>query len=138
MYYTYDAAPTGGGLALAGSISDSAETVLMVSKHGPLPPASMGVVIKGFVNCTQGATVGAITFKCYQGNGDAGTAVGSALVDYGPIVSQHGTHYFSFLDTAPVGDGQYTITGQLAGSTSNAVFNFGSIEVLVPEQGADT
>jgi hypothetical protein len=137
MFYSYNAAPTGGGLALAGAISDSANTVLMVSNHGPLPPASMGVVVRGFVNCTQGGTVGAITFTCYQGNGVGGTQVGSALVDYGPIVSQKGTHYFSFLDTSPTGDAQYTIAAQLAGSTSNATFNFGSIEILVPVQGED-
>jgi len=138
MYYTYDAAPTGGGLALGGAISDSTNTVLMVSKHGALPPASQGVVVKGFANVLQGGTVGAITFTCYQGNGTGGTQVGSALVDYGPIVSQKNTHFFSFLDTAPTGDGQYTIAAELAGSTSNGTFEFGAIEVMVPEQGADT
>ena len=132
MYHSYNAAPTGGGLALGGAISDSVETVLMVSNHGALGDAPQGVVVKGFANVLQGGTVGAITFKCYQGNGTGGTAVGSALVDYGPIVSQKNTHYFSWLDTAPNGDGQYTVTAELAGSTSNGTFEFGSIEVFVP------
>ena len=132
MYHSYNAAPTGGGLALGGSISDSVNTVLMVSNHGSLGETPQGVVIKGFANVLQGGTVGAITFTCYQGNGTGGTQVGSALVDYGPIVSQKNTHYFSFLDTSPTGDGQYTIAAELAASTSAGTFEFGAIEVFVP------
>jgi hypothetical protein len=136
LYHSYNPAPTGGGLALGGSISDSANTVLMVSNHGALPPDPQGVVIKGFANILQGGTVGAITFTCYQGNGTGGTQVGSALVDYGPIVSQKNTHFFCFYDSAPTGDGQYTIAAELAGSTSAGTFEFGGIEVFVP-QGSD-
>lgn len=135
MYSAIAEAPTGGGLALAGTLTSATEIVAMVSLEGALPPAGMGVVIRGRINVTGGATGGAHTIKCRRGALVSGTQVGATQTITFPATTTIDAP-FSFVDTTgPAANGQYNITWTAAGS--NGVFNDGQIEVCVPVQGAD-
>jgi hypothetical protein len=135
-------APTGGGIALGATLTSGTPASAMVSEPvegGALPPAPMGVVIRGFINVTSGATAGAYSIKCYQGVGTGGTQIGLAAGDtFQTIASSPSQVQYSFTDTnvqkAP--NGVYTIVITAAGS--NGVFNDGAIEVYVPMQGSES
>lgn len=133
MYSNYAQAPTGGGLALAGVLTSATEIAAMVSQltEGPLPPAPQGVVIRGRLNVTGGATGGGHTIKCRRGSGTGGAQVGLTETITFPATTTIEMPY-SFVDTAPT-TGQYTVTYTAAGS--NGTFNDGCIEVTVPDPG---
>lgn len=137
MFSAIQEAPTGAGLALAGTLTSASETALMVSLAGlPLPPAPQGVVIRGRINVTGGATGGGHTVKCRRGSGTGGTQVGATQTITFAATTTVDLPY-SFVDTAPTGSSQYTVTYTAAGS--NGTFNDGQIEVMVPEPaGSDT
>jgi hypothetical protein len=136
MFSSFANAPTGGGVALGATLTSGTPAAVMTSEPAMLPPASMGVVIKVYLNITAGATAGAYTVKLYQGNGLSGTQVApTAGQTFQTIVSAPGVEYLTFLDTSGYLGGQYTVSVNAAGS--NGVFNFGSIEVMVPVLGED-
>lgn len=134
MYSTYSQAPTGGGLALAGTLTSATELVVMVSEPaagGALPQRPQGAVIRGVINATGGATGGGWTIKCRQGSTTAGTQVGITDTYTYPATTTT-TFPYSFNDTSAAGapNGVYCVTVTAAGS--NGTFNDGSIEVYVP------
>lgn len=137
MYSNYQQAPTGGGLAIAGVLTAAVETAVMVSPLGaPLPPSPQGVVIRGRINATGGATGGGWSIRCRRGSGTGGAQVGPTITFTYPATTTSEIP-FSFNDLTPPASGQYTITVAAAGS--NGTFNDGAIEVYVPEPaGSDT
>jgi hypothetical protein len=140
-FASFAQAPTGGGVALGATLTSGTQAAVMQSEpveDGALPPAPMGVVIRGFINVTSGATAGAYAIKCFQGSGLAGTQVGLAAGDtFQTIASSPSQVHFSFTDTnvQKAANGVYTIGVTAAGS--NGVFNDGAIEVYVPMQGSE-
>lgn len=134
MFSTYAQAQTPGGLAIAGTLTAATEIAVLVSVagEGPLPPASQGVVIRGRINATGGATGGGWSIRCRRGSGTGGAQVGPTITFTYPATTTSEIP-FSFVDTAPVGSAVYTITVSAAGS--NGTFNDGAIEVMVPTPG---
>jgi hypothetical protein len=131
-------APTGGGVALGATLTSGTQAAVMVSEAGTQPPpAPYGVVVKVSLNITAGATAGAYAVKLFQGNGLSGTQVGPAAgYTFQTIASSPSQVYLTFVDTSGYAGGQYTVGVTAAGS--NGVFNFGSVEVMVPMQGTES
>jgi hypothetical protein len=140
MYSNYAQAPTPGGLALAATLTSGTQAAALESQPGVLPPAPQGVVIRGYINITAGATAGAYAIKCFQGSGLTGTQIGLSGGDTAQTIASSPSQIaFSFCDTNNVKapNGVYTIGVTAAGSSGT--FNDGAIEVVVPEPyGSDT
>jgi hypothetical protein len=140
MYSNYAQAPTPGGAALGATLTSGTQLATLESQPGALPPAPQGVVIRGYLCITAGATAGAYAIKCYQGAGLSGTQIGLAGGDlFTTIASGDSQVPFSFVDTnaTKAANGVYTIGVTAAGSNGTLVD--GAIEVVVPEpSGSDT
>ena len=138
MYSQYSQAPTGGGLAIGGTLTSGTDIKTLVSQSDTsVPPAPQGVVIRGFICVTSGATAGAYSIKCFQGSGLTGTQIGvSSGQLFTTIASGDSNVPFSFVDTNPSSNptpGVYTIGVTAAGSSGTLVD--GAIEVMVPDPG---
>jgi|SRR5215469_8442589 len=127
MFSNYAQLPAGGATLTAGS-----EAAYQSSSAAAVPPAPQGVVVRGYINVTGGATGGAWTIKCRRGVGIAGTQVGATQTYTMPATTSVSIPY-SFVDTAPPAgqNGVYTVTVTAAGS--NGTTNDGAMEVYVPE-----
>jgi hypothetical protein len=99
-----------------------------------IPPAPVGVVIRGRVNATGGATGGGWSVKCRKAVAATPT-VSSTQVGATQTVTFPATTTidfpFAFVDTAYVAQTVYTITLTAAGS--NGTVNDVGLEIMVPE-----
>lgn len=127
MFSNYQQLPVAIATLTAGT-----ETAYQTASPAAVPPAPQGVVIRGYVNVTGGATGGGWTIRCRRGVGVAGAQVGLTQTYTMPASTTVSIPY-SFVDTAPPAgqNSVYTVTVTAAGS--NGVGNDGALEVVVPE-----
>ena len=139
-YFAYYPTPTPGGIKNGATITHAEDFAVLVSGHGAIPKGSQGIVIRGFINYEAGGATETVTIKCWQGNPvsagviSGGVQVGPSLVTAFAVTTVNDNVYFSFLDTAPTGDGQYTISANI--TSADGTYNYGAIEVQ-STQGSD-
>lgn len=92
-------------------------------------PANARMVVWGVIACAAGTGGTTAAVKVRQGNGIAGTQVGSTVTS--PALTANSAQVVPYLvvDSAPPANGQYTATLTFTGNTSSVVT--GTIAVLL-------
>jgi len=129
MFSNYQQFP--GAIPTGGTAVTVAESVLMAAAPSEVPEAPQGVIIRGFLNLTAGATGTGFALRCRQ-NTLTGTQVGNTqTVTFANSAS--GSVYYSFSDntlTKPT-QGTYVITA--TATTAAGTINDGALEVFVSD-----
>jgi len=127
-----------GALPAGGTTLTSATELAYMTSPASLsvPPPDIGVVIRGYVNATAGATGTAFTIKCRRGSGTGGTQVGVSNT-HTVANNANASIPFAFVDPTPVApfapSSVYTVTVTAVGANGTAVD--GQLEVCVPATG---
>lgn len=120
--------------------ASAAETAIVSCSPALVASADVdqnGLVIRGYLNVTTGATATAAVIRCRRGVGTGGALIGVANTHtIGAAVS--GSIPFSFNDLAPATvdtPPQYTITLSVTGQSGAGTVNDGCIEIWAPVEG---
>jgi hypothetical protein len=134
MFSEYQQFP--GALPAGGTtLTLATELAYMISPANlELPEASQGVVIRGYLSITLGATGTGGTIKCRRGSGVAGAQVGNTQTFAVPAAAGNNPMIpFSFNDPIMNSPGLYTVTFTATGVAATAVD--GALEICVPVPG---
>jgi hypothetical protein len=116
---------------VTGSVTlvTTAETAAVTTPVLPVTPpgGGQGLVIRGNLNVTTGASTTAIVIKVRQGSGTGGTQIGNTQTVTAAAAASYDLA-FEVIDSSPVPSSQYTVTVTQTAATGNGAVNQSEIE----------